>query len=414
MSKYPEKALTAAKIRKLSEPGMYTDGNCLYLVVEESGSKHWIVRTTIHGRRRDIGVGSLQYVSLADARDKAIEIRKAARSGADPLAEKWAQQAAAKQISSIPTFEAFTRETVFPEVSKGFTSAKHASNWIESLESFAFDSIGGKRIDLLTSADFLNVLSPIWLKVPERARRLKQRMRLICEHAKARHYRTGDNPLDQLKTVLPKQNREQEHFAALPYSRVAEFIRLLQSAESISGRLAFEFLILTASRTNEVILAKWSEIDFDNATWTRPAEHMKMRRAHKVPLTARCIDILKEAKRITDGGPYVFPGMREHRSLSNMVFNKTLDRMKESGVLEGWPHFTPHGFRSAFRDWTEEKTQYKDSVIEMAMAHINPNKVEAAYLRTQLFEERKPLMDAWARFCAATPGARVVRMSIQG
>src|SRR5262245_51210679 len=318
MSKYPYKELTVAKIRKLREPGMYADGNCLYLVVENSGSKHWIVRTTINSKRHDIGVGSLRYTSLEKARQKAIEIVGAARSGADPLAAKRDARAAAGKLAGTPTFEAFTRDTVFPEVSKGFTSAMHASNWIGSLEAFAFDTIGNKRIDLVTSADMLDILQPIWLKVPERARRLKQRMRLILEYAKARHHRTGDNPVDGLNTLLKKHDREQEHFAALPYALTPEFIRLLQSDTAVSGRLGLEFLILTAARTSEVRLAEWKEIDFEACRWNRPKEHMKMRREHSVPLVPRCIEILKEAKRITDGGPYVFPGMREHKPLSNM------------------------------------------------------------------------------------------------
>jgi integrase len=400
--KYPYNALSAILIRKL-QPGMYADGNCLYLVVEESGTRHWIVRTTINGKRRDIGIGGLRYTSLAEARDKAIEILKSARNGGDPLAEKREKKRALERERNIPVFEAAARE-VHGERSKGFRSELHKKQWIGQLEEYVFPEIGGRRIDEIESADVLKILTPIWLRIPDIARRVKQRMQVIFQWAKAAGHRPGDNPVDGIEEVLPKHNREQQHFAALPYADVPVFVESLQRSDaSISGRLAFEFLILTASRTNEVIKAKWTEVQFDAKTWTRPAAHMKAKREHRVPLTPRCIEILEAAKKITDGSEFVFPGMRRGQHVSNMVFHATLKRMEKSG-------FTPHGFRSAFRDWAEEKTNHKRHTIETALAHVVRDKVEAAYLRTVLPKQHRALLEAWARFVAAAPAAKVVQM----
>src|SRR5262249_7704182 len=200
--------------------------------------------------------------------------------------------------------------------------------------------------------------------------------------------------------------RKQKHFAALPYGEVPAFIEALRGSDAaVSGRLAFEFLILTASRTNEIIKAKWIEVDFRNNIWTRPAANMKAKEEHKVPLSPRCIEILEGAKKITDGGEYIFPGMRTKEPLSNMVFHATLRRMGKTGL-------TPHGFRSSFRDWAEERTNHKRHTIEMALAHKLKDKVEAAYLRTELVKQRKELMNAWERFATAKPTAKVVRMTV--
>jgi integrase len=400
----PQAALSPVLIRHLNEPGYYCDGNGLYLQVRASGSKSWIIRTTIHGKRCEIGAGGLAYTSLADAREKAIEIRKAARNGGDPLAQRREQLEQARQKErekQRPTFETAARE-VHGEHSKTFRNPKHAAQWITTLKTYVFPVIGKRRVDMIESADMLKVLSPIWLEKPETADRVKQRMRTVFDWSIAKGYRTT-NPVAGITKVLPKHNQADKHFAALPYGDVASFIRSLRSETSVSGRLAFEFLILTASRTNEVIKAKWSEIDFATKTWTRPAEHMKAKREHKVPLPPRCIEILQEAKKITDGSEYIFPGVRTGQPLSNMVFQMTLRRMKKTG-------FTPHGFRSSFRDWAEERTNYSQRVIEAALAHVVEDKTEAAYLRTDLFERRKDLMNAWMRFATAAPAARVVKM----
>lgn len=400
MGKYPNKALTAAKIRGL-KPGFHADGNCLYLAVEDSGSAHWIVRTTIGGKRCDVGLGGLKYVSLADARERAIDIRKAARAGGDPVAERRELKKANERENRIPTFEAAAR-AVHREREKGFRNERHKAQWIGQLEKFAFPALGAMRIDEITPADALKVLTPMWMRIPDIARRVKQRMKVVFDWARASGHRIGDNPVEGIERALPKHNRKQEHFAALPFNEVPVFIQALRSDAGISGRLAFEFLILTASRTNEVIKARWSEIDFTTNTWTRPAANMKAGIEHRVPLAARCVEILEEVKKITDGGPYIFPGMRAGSGLSNMAFHMTLRRMGKTGL-------TPHGFRSSFRDWAEEKTDHKRHTIETALAHVVKDKVEAAYLRTELFEQRKDLMQVWARFATGTQAAPAVK-----
>jgi integrase len=227
-------------------------------------------------------------------------------------------------------------------------------------------------------------------------------MKVVFEWAKAKGYRTGDNPVDGVSKVLPKHNTKQAHHPALPHAEMAVFIEKLRAYEGACTRLAFEFLILTAARTSEVLLAKWSEIDLEGQVWTVPADRMKAKVEHRVPLSERCVEILTGAKQLTGGGEFAFPGSKPKKPLSNMTFEKALRLM-------GYDHITTHGFRSTFRDWAEEKTSFPSSVIEAALAHTVKNKVEAAYLRTKLFDKRAKLMDAWAQFVTSSP-AKVLRI----
>jgi integrase len=395
--KHPDKALSAAKVRMVSEPGHYCDGNCLYLVVDENGAKKWVLRVTIHGRRRDLGLGSARLVSLAEAREEAIRLRKIARSGGDPYAERRKE----RQARSTPTFEEAAR-LVYDAHKKTFRNERHAAQWISSLETYAFPHIGKLRIDHVESSNVLQVLSPIWTNIPETARRVKQRMKTVFDWAKANNYCAGSNPTEGMTKALPKHKTKQKHHAALPFADLPAFIQSLriveQSSESI--KLALEFLILTTSRRSEVLLAKWSEIDLDKKTWTVPAERMKAKDEHKVPLAPRCLEILISAKAMSNGGDYIFPGRSPRRPLSNMSFLMMLRRMNRADI-------TVHGFRSTFRDWAEEKTNFPNSVIEAALAHTVKNKVEAAYLRTKLFGKRVQLAEVWAQFAIA-PAAKVV------
>jgi integrase len=389
--RHPEKALTAVQVRSLTHPGRYADGNGLYLVVEPTGAKRWMLRTVVQGRRRDIGLGGLTLVSLAEARDKALAYRKLARDGGDPLAER------GKTKIVVPTFAEAARQ-VHAEHKATWRNEKHAAQWINTLRTYAGPHIGERRVDQIDTPDVLRVLSPIWLTKPETARRVRQRVGTVLDWAKAAGHRTGDNPVESVAKGLPKQGDRKEHHAALPYPQVPDFIERLRASQTGEiSRLAFEFLILTASRTSEVLAAEWSEIDGARALWTVPADRMKARRVHRVPLSGRCIEILARAKLLGAGSPYLFPGRSVQKPMSNMVFLMLLRRMEVP--------ITTHGFRSSFRDWAAEATSLPREVAEMALAHTIESKVEAAYRRGDLLEKRREMMEQWAQFVAQTPAS---------
>jgi integrase len=394
--KHPEKVLTAAAIRN-AKPGRHADGNGLYLMVEPSGAKHWVLRTVVHGKRCDIGLGGLRLVSLAEAREEAARLRKIARKNGDPLAER------RKERSIMPIFEDAAREA-----HKSYAAtfkARHANRWIVTLEQYAFPIFGKTPVDAITPNDILRALSPIWIEKPDTARRVKQRIASIFTWCKAKGYSAGNNPTEGIEQALPKINGKiKEHHAALPFAQVPEFIAAMRQANiADSVKLAFEFLIHTAARTSEVIFAKWEEIDLEARTWIVPAARMKMKIEHRVPLTTRCLEILKEAKELANSGEYIFPGRSPRKPLSNMAFLMALRRMERTDI-------TPHGFRSSFRDWAEEKTNTQRSVVEAALAHQVESKTEGAYLRTTLFDKRRRLMDSWTTFATAKPTAKIVKI----
>ncbi len=392
-NKHPDKALTALAVRSITKPGRYADGGGLYLVVDSSGAKRWLLRTVVHGKRRDIGLGGLRTTSLKKARSDALRLREIARSGGDPLAMR------RQEKRQIPTFREAAR-TVHEEHSKAWRNTKHQAQWINTLSQYAFPVLGDKPVNTIDSADVLKTLSPIWLSKPETARRVRQRIKVVFDYAKAAGYRTDDNPVEGVGKVLPKQPATLKHHAALPYTEISSFLRKLHKSNTAEAvKLALEFLILTASRTSEVIGAKWGEIDWQAKTWTVPADRMKAKRPHRVPLSKRCIEILKSAETLSDGGDYIFPG-RLHQQLSNMAFLMALRRLNYD--------VTAHGFRSTFRDFAAERTNYPREVCEAALAHTLRDKTEAAYNRTDLFEKRRKLMETWATFAAAS--GKVVSM----
>jgi integrase len=397
LKKHPEKALTAVKIRN-AKPGRHADGNGLYLVVDDSGAKRWILRTVIKGRRTDLGLGGLSIVSLNEAREEARRLRRIARKGGDPLAER------RQERRVVPTFEKAAR-TYHDSIAASFKNPKHRMQWINTLENYAFPTFGARSVDSIESADILAALSPIWTKKPETARRIKQRMRAVFDWAKASGYRPGDNPVDGISKVLPKHNLNNvEHHAALHYAQVPDFIGALRNAQAAEVvRLGLEFLILTASRTSEVLYAKWSEVDTENKKWTVPAERMKGKVEHQVPLTGRCLEILQAAKEINKGSEYIFPGRSLQKPLSTMAFEMALRRM-------GRDEITVHGFRSSFRDWAAERTNTEHDVVEAALAHKVESKVEAAYRRSTLFDKRRDLMNRWTAFATAKPSTKVVQI----
>jgi len=356
----------------------------LYLVVEPTGAKRWVLRTVVQGKRRDIGLGGLSLVSLAEARDKALAYRKLARDGGDPLAER------RKARRTTPTF-AEAAERVHQEHKATWKNQKHAAQWINTLRQYAFPGLGTRKVDQIGSPEVLQVLAPIWLTKPETARRVRQRIGTVFDWAKAAGFRSGDNPIEGIAKGLPKQSDRDEHHAALPYVEVPAFIVRLRSSDTGElTRLAFEFLILTAARTGEVLGANWEEYDEFERLWTVPANRMKAGRPHRVPLSDRCIAILDRARELGAGSGYLFPGRSGDRPMSNMVFLMLLRRMELD--------ITAHGFRSSFRDWAAETTSFPREIAEMALAHTVENKVEAAYRRGDLLEKRRMLMKAWATF----------------
>ena len=393
---HPHKALSATRVRALTKPGRYADGNGLYLIVDDSGAKRWELRTVVQRRRRDIGLGGLSLVSLAEAREEAASMRKIARKGGDPLADR------RKSRVQVPTFkEAAT--IVHQEHSESWTNKKHAAQWISTLKEYTFPYFGDRPVDQVDTPEVLSALSKIWLTKPETARRVRQRIGTVLDWAKAAGHRYGDNPISGIAKGLPNQPKKQKHHAALPYTEVNSFISRLGKADANeSTRLAFEFLILTATRTGEVILAEWSEIDLEQKAWTIPAVRMKAGNIYRVPLSDRCVEILERAKTLSDGSPYVFPGRSAEKPLSTMVFLMVIRRMGKD--------ITAHGFRSTFRDWAAEKTNFSREVCEMALAHTISDKVEAAYLRGDLFDKRRQLMDTWATFVGTNTGADVVTL----
>ena len=383
--------LTSAEAKALKKPGRHGDGGRLYLNVTLSGSKSWVQRIVINGRRRDLGLGPFPAVGLARARDIAHANRTAVAEGRDPVAEKRESRAAGLRPGpSAPTFaEAAGR--VFELRRPTWSNPKHAAQWQSTLETYAFPIIGRKGVDAIAAADVMDVLTPIWTSKPETASRVRQRMESVMDWAVAQGYRL-DNPAGRsLLRVLPKTQRLKEHHRALPYAQVPGAVaQVRESTVGISTKLAFEFLVLTASRSGEVRRADWAEVDWESATWEIPASRMKARRPHRVPLSGRAMEILRQALELNDGQGLIFPGMHGRKPASEMMFATLLRRLEIPAV--------PHGFRSSFRDWVIERTSTPWAVAESALAHNVGNSTEAAYMRSDLFDQRRALMDAWTAY----------------
>ena len=388
--KQKQNRLSAVRVRSLTKAGRYLDGNGLYLNVQPSGAKRWFLRVVVMGRRRDFGLGGLSVVSLAEAREEATKLRKIVQQNGDPLAER------EKEKSIVLTFKEAARE-VHKIHSATWKNDKHKKQWITTLENYVFPTFGSLHVDNIGTPEILSVLNPIWLTKPETARRVRQRIHTVLEWAKAAGFRSGDNPVDGILKILPKQPVSQAHHTALPYKEVPIFIKSLRSinAEGIAP-LAFEFLILTATRTSEVLNATWDEINLENKTWTIPDSRMKNKREHRIPLQPRLIEILEEARKLSEGSLYIFPNPHTGKPLSTMVFLMLLRRMKQD--------ITAHGFRSSFRDWASERTNIPRDVCEAALAHSLRDKTEAAYKRTDLFEKRRELMNLWTKFATEERG----------
>lgn len=380
--------LTASKVRALVEPGRYSDGDGLFLELNGKDSGRWLLRVQMGGRRRDFGLGSLRSVSLADAREAAFLMRKKIAQGIDPVAERKQERLV------IPTFRK-AAELVHAEHEKAWKNGKHQNQWIATLKTYAFPSLGDRLVSEIEGPLIRDVLAPIWLAKPETARRVRQRIGTVLDWSYARGFRATEAPMRSLSKGLPRQPKKDNHFAALPYSSIPDFLRKLGERESV-GRVALEALILTAARSGEIRGATWSELDLETALWTVPAARMKMGRAHVVPLSPEAVDVFKRAQKFKAGaGDLVFPGQNPQKPLSDMTLLKILRDMDLD--------VTVHGFRSAFRDWVAEQTDYAGEVAEAALAHTVSNKVEAAYRRTDFLDKRRLLMRDWAAFCMKVP-----------
>lgn len=383
--------LTKRGVDSLKEPGMHGDGDGLYLSVSRSGTKSWILRTRIKGEetRREIGLGSASVVSLAEARDKARELRAEARRGNNPIAKRDQQPL---------TFEAAARK-VHAQLLPTFRSDKHGAVWITSLERHAFPKFGDRPIETIRRPDVMEALLPIWTTKHDTARRVKQRIASVFAWAIGKDLYPHPQPVDDaLLSALPRKKLDPEHRSALPWQDVPAFYRDLTEREAIAAH-CLRFIVLTAVRSNEARGARWNEVDLKAGTWEIPAERMKANAAHRVPLSAEAIALLEDARGLD--AELVFPSptrMKDGsaRPLSVNAFRPLLARMGREG-------FTVHGFRSSFRDWSSESARADRVVAEAALAH-RVRGVEGAYARSDLFERRRELMDAWARFVTDARG----------
>ena len=389
--------LTALSVKALAKPGRHGDGGGLYLHVAPSGTKSWVQRIVIKEKRRDIGLGAYPSVTLAQARSLAADNRSAVSEGRDPLSEKReAKEAARNPVPSVPTFaEAAAR--VIELRRPTWSNPKHAAQWRSTLEAYAFPVIGKKAVDEITPSDALAVLEPIWTVRNETATRVRQRMETVMDWAITHGHRL-DNPAGKaLLRVLPAFKREQKHHPALPYDQVGWAIaQVRKSTANLLTKLAFEFLVLTAARSGEVRNANWGEILWDRRTWEIPASRMKARRPHRVPVSDRALEILNEAWAISGPDGLVFPSGPGGRAVSDMTLTVLLRRLGIPAV--------PHGFRSSFTDWTEERMSQFSNAADAALAHQESKKTRRAYKRTDLFEPRIELMQKWAYYVASADG----------
>jgi integrase len=389
------------KIESLKKIGYHADGDNLYLQVSSSNAKSWIFRFSFDGKRREMGIGSYPEITLEKARESAIELRRLVKSGVDPIEQRKADQAAKRaERSNTVSFE-FCASNYIDAHRHGWKNAKHAQQWANTLEQYAYPVIGEMPVKEIDTTHVLRILEPIWTTKTETASRVRSRLENVMDWATTRGYRSGDNPArwkGHLENLLPKSSKVKKvsHHAALPYQQMNEFICGLRQYDGVSA-MALEFLILTAARTGEVIGAMWKEIDLTSKIWTVPAERRKAEREHRVPLSPRCIEILERAALIRQSD-FVFPGGRAGNGLSNIAMVKFLQ--KSLGY-----DCTVHGFRSSFRDWAGERTNYPRDLCEMALAHTIKDKAEAAYRRGDMLEKRRQMMADWLKFCETASDA---------
>ncbi|MDA0822255.1 MAG: tyrosine-type recombinase/integrase [Proteobacteria bacterium] len=400
----PEKVLSAAFVRQVTKPGKYFDGHGLYLRVRLNGGRQWIQRIVIRRKRCELGLGNPSLVSLAEAREQALANHKLARAGGNPLQAK-------REGNAVLTFEEAARKVHALHLPT-WRNKKHGAQFISTLETYTFPRMGKLKVSDVTTADLLAVLSPIWTEKPETAVRVRQRIGMVMKWAIAQQWRQ-DNPAEYVAQALPKQDKsKKKHRTFLPYAQVADCIGVVQSSRAgVSTKLALEFLVLTATRSGETRLARWDEIEWGDAatpatsaTWAIPSSRMKAKRAHRVPLSARAVEILREAETLADGSGLIFPGTRHKKPLSDVTLSKLV---KELGF-----DADVHGFRTSFRMWSQERNNAPREVAEAALAHTIRDKAEAAYARSDVFERRRTLMESWAVYLAKESG-KVIKLGVR-
>ena len=374
------KPLTAVFVRTVKESGKYGDQHGLILRVSASGSKQWIWRGTIRGKRRDLGLGGYPYTSLADARELAFEYRKLARSGGDP--------ATLRRNTAAPSFAEACERAIEVRAPSWKDGGKSANNWRSTLGRFAYPRLGDMSIAEITSEDVLAVVLPVWQTRRETARKLKGRISAVMAWAIAEGHRP-DDPTAAVGRALPRNGHRVQHYEALPHSDVAAALATVAASGAWAAtKLAFGFLVLTAARSGEVRGARWDEINRDAKLWTVPAERAKNARPHRVPLSAPALDVLTTARRLPNSSGLIFPSPTG-RELSDSTLSKLV---RENGI-----DAVPHGFRSSFRDWCGE-TAVAREVAEACLAHAVTNATEAAYARSDLLARRAEVMESWGRY----------------
>jgi integrase len=389
--------LSAKEVEKITAAGMYADGAGLYLQVTSAGAKSWILRYSLAGRPREMGLGSLRKVSLADARSKKRECHDLLDKHIDPIEHRERERAANALSSQKDISFELAAETYMATHRRTLKNIKHAAQWTMTIEQYANPTLGKLLVRHIDTALVHRTLEPIWTAIPETAKRLRGRIEAILDWARVSGYRDQDaaNPArwrGNLDKLLPRQSkvRARRHFPALPYAELPAFMQKLRQQKGVASR-ALEFCILNAARTGEVIFARPSEIDRDGKLWTIPGERMKGGKEHRVPLGRRALEIAGQGNAF-----YLFPGRNPEKPLSNMAMLALLDDMGHGDI-------TVHGFRSTFKDWARDRTRFDNYVVEAALAHIVGDKVEAAYARSDVIEKRRKLMEAWADYCRTAP-----------
>lgn len=387
--------LSARTIATVTEPGRHADGGNLYLLVSKTGAKSWVFMYRFKGSQRELGLGSLRDVPLATARRKAASYREALAAGTDPRG--------LRADTTSPTFAVAAAELI-ESLRPSWRNAKHAKQWESTLEVHC-KPLHKLRVNEIAVEDVLKALRPIWQEIPETAARVRMRIEKVLDYARANNWRTGENPArwkGHLDHILPPRKRlTRGHHKAMPHKDVPKLVKRLQDLGSVSA-MALEFCVLTAARSGEVLNARWEEFDLDDGVWTVPAARMKAGREHRVPLSKRSLEIMKELNN-SKVGDFVFAGSKQDRPLSVMSMTMVMRRLKQP--------YTVHGFRSTFRDWASEETNFPREVAEQALAHVLESAVERAYRRSDLFDKRRQLMEAWEAYVLSSHGGSITSIT---